>query len=493
MVLNDKLKAKLKSFRKEEDGQMAIAMAVSMTVLAAVVGAAMDYSIVSNADMKSQSIADSTALAAAIFVRDNDGKSPKDKSEGLIGTYKASELGYSFPDWVDGGAGNVSIKIDYNDKDQEATVTVVGATKPSFAQIIGHEKLPFKSSATVKYPSKETTIPASVALVLDGSGSMDWNDIRDTITSDDEFESTSKQVGAKARNDTLKDSAKIFMTELKELEDANSDVKILRTGMYVYSHQFHSSESERLDWGALSTSSGSKLMKLRDSGGTNSYIALKEARADMAKENDIHKKENGQESPLKFVVLMTDGVNSQTGQTCVTQNRPAHHHWERQVKKSNGKGKGKGKGNNKYETEITHGRFIPWYNGGWQKKLVAANTEKETVCTPYSSNDDKTLQECSTLGAMGVKVFTIGYGLEPGYYHTRSSYYEQWNIRQMITYEGHHIHIPQEISDRAYGMLEDCAKRSGGEFIAAENAQELTEAFQKIGKTIVEESIRLTN
>jgi Flp pilus assembly protein TadG len=490
MELYTQFKSKLLSYRKEEDGQMAIAMAASMTVLVTVIGAAMDYSMLTNADAKSQSIADSTALAAAIFVRDNEGKSPKDQSEGLIGSYKASQLGYEFPDFVNGGASNVNVSIVYNDQDQEAVVTVSGVTTPSFAQIIGHDEIKFTSTATVKYPSTETTKPASVALVLDGSGSMDWNDIRDENTDDDEWETSSQQAGAKARNDTLKDSAKVFMKELEDLQADNSDVKILRTGMYVYSSSYHSSESETLDWGALSTSSNSKLMKLRDSGGTNSYAALKKAREDMAKENDIHKNENGDENPLKFVILMTDGVNSQTGQTCVKQKMPAHTHWERQVKKNNGKGKGKG--SNQYVTEITHGRFIPWYNGGWSQKNIAANQEEETVCTPYSSNDDKTLQECSTLGAMGAKVFTIGYGLEPGYYHKRSSYYEQWNVRQLITYEGHHIHIPQEISDRAYSMLEDCANRSGGKFVAAENAQELTEAFQNIGKTIVEESIRLT-
>lgn len=468
---------------------MAIATAVGLTTMLAVVGASLDYSIVANVDSKAQSIADSSALAAAVHVK-NNGMKPGNKNQGLVGTYTGEELGYEFPDWVKDGASGVTITFEYDDINQETNVTVSGETTPLVTHIVGHDTLPFKATATVKYAQTEKLDPASIALVLDGSGSMAWYDKKDIDLSNDEFEKTSVNPGAMPRNTALKEAAKVFMSELETIQDSSPDEKILRTGMYVYSSNYHSSESERMDWGALSTSSSSKLMKLRKSGGTNAYSALKEARVDMLKEDNIHKKENGSDNALKYVILMTDGVNSPDSSICTTRPRPAHQHWERTYKKTTGRW---GNYRSEWVTEVMESRFIPWYNGGWVQKTVGANHDTEQFCMPQSQNDKKTIDECRILGNQGIKVFTIGYGLEEGYYHAGHTWWENYNIRSGITYEGYHIYLPQEITDRAYNMLQECADLSGGEFIAADNATELTEAFSTIGKTIATEAIRISN
>lgn len=455
----------------------------------AVVGAALDYSIAADADSKAQSIADTSALAAAVFVK-NNGIKPQNKNQGLVGTYTAEELGYEFPDWVKSGASGVTVKIEYDEIEQETNVTVFGETVPLVTHMIGHDALPFKAVATVKYAQTEKLDPASIALVLDGSGSMQWFDKKDSNTANDEFEKVSVNPGAMPRNTALKSAAKVFMSELETIQQASPDERILRTGMYVYSSNYHSSESERMDWGSLSTSNGGKLMRLRASGGTNAYSALKEARSDMLKENDVHKRENGSDNALKYVILMTDGVNSPDSSVCTTKNRPAHKHWERTYNKTTGRGRNR---RTESVTEVMHSRFIPWNNGGWTEKTVGANVDSETFCMPQSRNDQRTLDECKILGDNDIKVFTIGYGLEEGYYHAGHTWWENYNVRSGVTYEGYHIYLPQEITDRAYNMLQACADLSGGEFIAADNAEELTEAFSTIGKTIATEAIRISH
>ena len=58
----------LSRFRKNEDGNMAMLFALGAVVVIGEMGAAMDFSTLSNAKARSQSIADATALNAAIFV-----------------------------------------------------------------------------------------------------------------------------------------------------------------------------------------------------------------------------------------------------------------------------------------------------------------------------------------------------------------------------------------------------------------------------------------
>ncbi len=481
MLSIKKFKSVSNRFKRNEDGQMALMMAVSAVAVISVMGAAIDFSVVSNADSKAQTIADSSALTAAIHVK-NNGAPPTSKSEGLLGSYTAGELGYNISDWVRNGASGVNVDVRYDNVLKEVNVIVTGETKPAFAQVMGHQTLPFKAKSIVKYSDVELKDPASIALVLDGSGSMAWDDVVDNDPTNDETESVSTVPGAKSRNESLKSAAKLFMDKLEVIENSNTNQRILRTGMYVYHSSYDSSGSQKLSWGALDTGRNSKLNKLRKSGGTNSYAALKKAREDMTNENNVHLNEHGNGSPLKYVILMTDGVNSETSKSCIDKPLGTHDHWEGWVWNNSKK---------ESQKRVSESRFAPKYGWGWQKKTVT-NDDTIKECTSQSSRDASTIAECQTLANQGTKIFTIGYGLEPGHYHMRSTRWNDQTIENAGSVkEGYHVHLPQRLTDRAYSMLQTCAEISGGEFVAAKDAAELTAAFETIGTSIVNEVIRV--
>jgi len=84
---------------RDESGTAALSWALSLTVIIGAMGAAMDFAMLSSADGRAQTIADTTALAAAIYVKNNE-VVPTDRNKGLIGEYTAAELGYTFKNSV---------------------------------------------------------------------------------------------------------------------------------------------------------------------------------------------------------------------------------------------------------------------------------------------------------------------------------------------------------------------------------------------------------
>lgn len=487
------MKSLFRRYGKDEKGNMALTMSLSTVVILSAMGAAVDYSVVANADSRAQSIADSSALAAAIHVK-NHGSKPKNKSEGLVGSYTAKELGYDVSGWVRNGAEGVEVDIVYDDEALEARVVVEGKTKPTFSQIMGHENLKFKASATVKYSQVELKNPASIALVLDSSGSMAWDDRVDPVQSNDEFESSSRTPNAISRNESLKLAASSFMDRLEPLERGSNGKRVVRTGLYAYNSRYQAGLSKPMKWGALSTGKNSKLNRLPASGGTNSSSAMVEVVKDFVKEDQRHKNESGDGNPFKYVVLMTDGANNEThygAGGCQTFDRPRHKHWRYTYQWFEGW----------YSYyEYSHSRFKPRHQPGryqvedWKEIEVGPGFDQDRTCEYTSAYDTATVAACQALATQGVKVFTIGYGLEPGYYHMRSSSPRDYEVRYDYTiYERYHVEIKKPITDRAYNMLQSCAEESGGKFYRAKDAAELEKAFDNIGSDIINEVIRLSN
>lgn len=487
------MKSLFQRYHRDEKGNMALTMSLSAIVILSAVGAAVDYSVVANADSRAQSIADASALAAAIHVK-NNGNKPKNKNEGLIGTYTAKELGYDVSGWVDNGADGVDVEVIYDDDALEATVVVEGKTKPTFSQVMGHKNLNFKASATVKYSQVELKNPASIALVLDSSGSMAWDDRVDPNQSNDEYESSSRTPNAVSRNESLIAAASSFMERLKPLEVGANGKRVVRTGLYAYNSSYQAGLSKPMKWGALSTDRTSKLAKLPASGGTNSSAAMVEVLKDIHKEDQRHKNESGDGDPFKYVVLMTDGANNEThygAGGCTTTDRPRHKHWRYTYQWYQGW----------YSYyEYSHSRFKPRHNPGryevedWKEIEVGPGFDQDTTCEYTSAYDSATVASCQALAAEGVKVFTIGYGLEPGYYHMRDSSPRDYDVNYDYTiYERYHVEIKKPVTDRAYAMLQSCAEDSGGKFYKAKDAGELEKAFNNIGSDIINEVIRLSN
>ena len=89
--------------------------------------------------------------------------------------------------------------------------------------------------------------------------------------------------------------------------------------------------------------------------------------------------------------------------------------------------------------------------------------------------------------AQGVRVFTIGFALEPGKYMT--NYRSTFNNNNYA--EDDTATIPSSTTDAAYTMLADCAS-SPDDFVPAADVDSLDAAFAVIGETIIQDVIRLS-
>ena len=171
MTKFDTIKTLMMRYRQEEKGSMAIAYSVSLLTLVMSIGVAYDFSMMSNADKKAQSVADSAALAAAVFVAKND-RAPQSTDEGYMNhvEYDARAEGHRFADSVHkAGTGKPTVKISYDFINGKATATVEGKTSPAFLRVLGRTELAFKETSEVLFAEKGYKSPASV-FVADVSG-----------------------------------------------------------------------------------------------------------------------------------------------------------------------------------------------------------------------------------------------------------------------------------------------------------------------------------
>ncbi len=455
MSVLKKVKHKLGHFGQEEDGQIAIMMAVSSLAILSVVGAAMDFTTLTNADAKAQTIADSVALTAAIYVK-NNGVAPTSKDEGPFGVYTASELGYDMPSYVKNGNSGVTVTVNYDDEIGESTVTVKGETQPIFSQVMGYDTIKFEAVAVVKYQKTEFSDPASIALILDNSGSMAWDDKEIEFNSNGTHYTPSDAI---PRIDALKTSVIGFMDKLdsqvgNQTNGADGD-RILRTGMLAYNSDTISTRTVNMKWGTLSNGN---INSMQANGGTNSSPAMKTVRQWMSNEDAVHKTENGK-TPLKFAIFMTDGVNTSGG--------------IRFTPKS-------GTGIWGYES-CSHNN-CSWYTynqSQYPNFPFASYGYIEGVSELIADID--TLADCLALKNSGVKVYTIGFALEEGVYEANS--YWQGNMQ--------YTSINEETSESAYAFLQGCASKPA-HFIKAENAKSLEQAFEVIGTDIISDLVRIS-
>ena len=86
----------------DKSGTMAAMWGVSLSAIVFSVGSAYDYSKVSTARHKSQSVADMVALTAAAYIRDN-GQAPTSDAEGFQHNtkYYVDDLGINLAPYVD--------------------------------------------------------------------------------------------------------------------------------------------------------------------------------------------------------------------------------------------------------------------------------------------------------------------------------------------------------------------------------------------------------
>ena len=305
MALIRKATSILKRLKRDESGIAALSWALSLTAIIGAMGAAMDMAMLISADARSQTVADTTALAAAIYMKNYE-QLPANRDEGLIGDYTADELGYEYRNWVVDGAKGVKVNISYDNVKREATALVSGYTNPTLMQILGFSELKFQAKTVVKYFEKDIQDPASVLLILDNSGSMAFDDLPiDPSTGNSPTEAVRRMDGLIAGADKF----------LNMLDDTvgpqlvtNSEPRVLRTGMLAFDSEIISDRTVQMDWGTIPRGS---IKSMTPKNATDSTPPLTLANTWLnVNEPTQHALENPGKTPLKYVILMTDGKNS---------------------------------------------------------------------------------------------------------------------------------------------------------------------------------------
>ncbi|GLQ25063.1 hypothetical protein GCM10007853_29370 [Algimonas ampicilliniresistens] len=461
-----------RDFTTSEGGNVAIMASIGITAILAITGAAIDYTMASSSTARSQQIADAVALSAAIYMKKH-GEIPDGSNGGVPpGTHSAASLGYDLQGWVNGGADDVNVNVTYDEVTREAVVTVRGKTNTTFSSIMGFDQLDFSTQATVSFEASQLADVASVALVLDNSGSMKWHDkpyVKNGNGNGNGNGEWKPPAGAVQRISALKTSVNGFMDNLGTLvgDQSGSKPKIVRTGMLAYNTSTISSRTKTMKWQLLSKSD---VNSMSAGGGTNSSTSMKSAKNWIKSEDAIHHAANGK-TPLKYVVFMTDGVNNNNGSQVVQASGGGI--WRRERCTFKKKHKNKKWKWNCYTEEKTQTNKPSGSVGYWNK-----NKAYDYAWIEYRKtlpDNEETLGYCQEMKDAGATVYTIGFALEEGTYGDGG-----WGT----------VWQNSSSTQIAYSFLEECA--SGPDyFIAAENAEDLNQAFTTIGEEIVSEVIRI--
>ena len=454
-------------FKEDTHGNFAVVWAIGLTTTMLAVGAGIDLTTASRVSTTAQAAADQVALTSAVFYSQHQ-RLPENSEEGFVDgqLYRGDDAGYTFPNSVSGGSKRVKIRANYDEENGEVVVEVSGKVRTSFMGLFNARlrTLPFKNVSTANFKEIALKNPASITLVLDNSGSMSWDDKPAECEWEWDrsrwrwVEKCEAPNDAEPRIDGLKDSVENFMDLLDGYVGPQNVTgkRVLRTGMIPYDDQIINSREVNMDWGLISNS---EIDKMVPSGATNSAPPIAKAWEWLNDENDEHEAENGEDNPLRYMIFMTDGQNSAPKQ------------WFKKDGTEYWRGVDCSRGGRycyyTYRSSPTRPNIEDHYN--WE--------EGERI----SSSDRDSKNSCAAMKAQGVRVFTIGFALEPGTYKT--NYPSSWNRDWQK--------IGRDTTDAAYSMLADCAS-SPDDFVAAEDAETLDDAFSMIGETIVQDVIRLS-
>jgi len=461
MLKNKNKKRHLSNYIEDESGAFSTFMASCLVVFVICAGISIDLSLQWNAKSKAQDVADSIALASAIYVSQT-GTPPQEADEGFLDNveYDAIDLGYEF-----NSVDNANFTVTYDDATREARVMFTGDMKTNFMQIANITTLDFAASATAKYREIENLEPASIAFVMDNSGSM-WFDDKPV---DENLESPDDAV---RRIDALKDTLVDFNEYLGDISDGqeeNGD-RFLRTGLLPYNHDIISSDVVSMHWGVLNEQV--HINGMTPGGATNSSPPIAEAWNWLQGEPAHHQAESQNNDPLRFVIFMTDGNNTEGSDIWVPEegtgtwrkleyervcyywwcwNVPYYEYYSQHDEENNG--------------EEPSG-------SGWEEGRI------------YLTSDVETMNACEEMKNSGVQVYTIGFALEAGTFATND-----WS-------DGHpsndYFDITPDTKERSSAVLAACASAPEN-FLLAEDAAALQSAFDTIGENIIRDVVRLAN
>lgn len=517
-----------KRYLQNTDGAFSLAWSISLGITLFAVGATFDIAQLSRAKLKSQNLADSIALAGAIYVKNHAGKDPSSNAsnddgatkddafyEGVV--YTASDAGYNFSNMVHGGSDGVEFTIDYDEEKKQAVVLVQGNVVPGFMQILGKSALPFRAQSVVDYYEEQLTNPASVFLVLDNSGSMAFMDKPNSPNTS----SGTKPSDAVARITGLKASVVNFMEQLEVLNSAerSTSPKIVRTAMYPYASAGFYKRNIEANWGTISSGD---INGMDANGGTAPQDALVKAELRLKKSNSslsetkIHNDEHGLGDPLRFLIYMTDGQNNGVLNKWVARDDADYWRkwetftetryrteWKLETETVKGeciwyhydkKGRFRDHGNKQKHSYDTYYCYPDYQQANWvQVQVPYEHTETgwryhSGTTAPdnsgweegvYDSAENEVVrQTCKRMAEDGVEIFTVAYSLDAGWYNTGT-----WGY-------GGSYETSESASRVAKLLMKDCAT-SNENFLDAVDTSALNQAFTAIGEKITAESIRI--
>lgn len=513
---HDMRPATFHTYSRQTDGNVAVITAVALTAIVFGVGATMDYSSISNKRQKAQDISDSLSLAAAYFIGQKGKDTDLSQSKFAPNkTYKPSDFGYAFSNLVEGT--DVEIKFIYDLESNEVRAEVSGQYKPTFASFLGKNGMDFASASTTVFPDNKMQHPASIAMVIDNSNSM-WYD-EDPAAAWDEVhfateytrlrarhnhntaEEMSRQVptgnevnppNTKQRIASLRSAFKSLNSALGEalINEDEDDHKYLRMGLIPFNHNFISSKSYRMNWGVIPDH---KINGMRPSGETDTSKGMDKARDWLRNDhNRFHK--DIRDGLKRYVIFMTDGHNTNDRTIQIDKRgsglwRGQYEHtqpgrWDRgrDCQRREKRTRNGGEGGTETYTVCTkwgprRNRWIPpkttwrWRNVRQPTKPSYGRKWKEIEYV------DRTRNRCDEFREKGYEVFSVGYALQPGVYRRNlpgRPPNEYWGVS------------PDEV-DKARDLLEYCATTED-HFILADNAEQLEKAFEDIGVLISNES-----
>ena len=498
-----KLRQALKDFRADSRGNMAMMAAVTMTVIVIGAASAIDYSMATNNRQESQYIADSLALAAALQVKrdgveDLDGL--KAYQPGKI--YKGKDLGLEFSGLKPGT--DVTVEFVYNLDTQEVTTIIKGESNASFMRMAGVEGVKFSSQSTVGLPGFEMRHPASIALVIDNSGSMEFDDTPAASWDQAHFDAqysyfrnyynsssawnlatqvpTGKEVrlpGTKQRIDGVKEAIGSLNESLTEITGGDPDQSYLRTGLAPFANGFLNNKASDMAWGLVPQT---KIDGMEADGGTDVSSGLQKAENWLNREPQNYDQEV-REYLKRYVILMTDGQDTSNSVAYVP--KPGSKLWRGEVERGNGR-----QCKEAEERRWLFGTYMACIESETQEEADAAAGETWMEQNRYQSSRpsvgrnwkevekvSRAKRICDDLKEEGYDVYTVAFALQPGVYYS--------NDPDRVT--NHTIGISPGEVDAATELLEYCAT-TPAHFLTADSTDELNEAFKEIGESIADDT-----
>lgn len=506
IMISKKLWGALRRFKNDINGNFGVMAAITVLGLISGVGLSIDGQRFYAHSAKAQSVADAAGLAAAIHASGENGI-PTQAAPGTFvhgQTYSATDLGFDLST-----GENITFMVEYNNTDREVIVTTTGTVTPLMLQLVGKTAITSTNRSTVKFDEPGVLTPASVLFVLDNSGSMlfddqpldftslSFSDIQDinSVLSGSASRSFAEDViqefsedGAIPRISALQSDMTTFNTQLASvIGNQGSANEFLRTGLITYNSGII--RERPLNWGALDQEQD--INRMEPIGGTNSSVAFEKAVQDFADEDTQHLNRNGSLEPSKYLVFMSDGQNTDSSNATI---------W-RAVPSISSTGYFRAWGNNVCRFRNFFGGCIQTYGNRYVHWDVDVQGAGGSATTPTEAGfggtweegryvtpgDDATITDCTALKANGVQIYTIAFALDTGWFDTGtfpddafSNYSSANQIRR----------VQDDDVERAFSLLDACAT-DDSTFLLANNASDLTIAFNQIRQQIAEDIVRL--